>query len=126
MGQYGEVAKAAARLLSDRTFTQPDEAWREAAGQLLRTPSSRAKTCPRTTFLGLCGSGAIKGVRPGTYTQAPDNPRYADRAVEALRANPGLAEEPSQLWRIATEGKEVKPNGQMDVVTALWSDDLLQ
>lgn len=126
MGQYGEVAKMAARLLSDRTFTQPDEAWGEAAGRLLLTPSSRAKACPRTTFLGLCASGAVRGVRPGSYTRATHNPRYAERAVDTLRSDPALASEPSRLWRIATAGKEVKPNGQMDVVTSLWSEGLLR
>ncbi len=126
MGQYGEVAKMAARLLSGRTFTQPDEAWREAAGRLLLAPSSRAKVCPRTTFLGLCGTGAVRGVRAGSYTRATHNSRYAERAADALRSDPALAGAPSRLWRIATEGKEVQPNGQMDVVTSLWSEGLLR
>lgn len=126
MGQYGHVAKLAARLLSDQSFTDPDEAWREAAGRLLHSPSSRAKGCPRSTFLGLCRDGALRGVRPGDYTQADKNPAYAIRAVEALRGDPGLVSDSRLLWRIATDGKVLKPNGQMDVVTSLWTAGLLR
>lgn len=126
MAQYGEVAKLAVELVNSAGYADPAEAWRAAAQRLIRSPSSRDKACPRTTFLGLCGSGAVKGIPRGSYTSAPDNPVYAAQALSALQSTPELAANRARLWAAATGGKDVRQNGQMDVVTTLWLEGLLQ
>ena len=42
------------------------------------------------------------------------------RALSALLADPSLVEDEDKLWRIATRDKAIAPNGQIEVLTALW------
>lgn len=125
MGQYGDVAVRATTLLLEGKAQRPERAWSRAASELITSTSSKDKACPRNTFLGLCSLGLVRGVPGGSYTDAPDNPRYAGNAVRALRSRPALAENRAQLWRVSTEGEDLRHNGQMDVVVALWSKGLI-
>ena len=50
------------------------------------------------------------------------NKQYAIDAVQILRKQPELSSYPRQLWdKVGT----VSPNGQIDVVTALWKANLI-
>lgn len=124
MSKYGELARLAAK--GARSGTAPRQAWEDAAKTVFPSQSaSRDKSCPRDAFLGLAQDGLLVGVRSGPYTKSQLNKRYATRGVDLLRQKPHLANAPSELWRhvmSAERDRNKKHNGQMDVVTALWSN----
>lgn len=127
MANYGEVARRAVGLVLWKPDTTPVEAWAAAGAEVFpRSPSSREKSCPRGAFLGLCEEGVIAGVPPGSYTGSVLNKGYALRGLAALRSRPHLATDRGELWSAVTEGEELQPNAQMDVVTALWDAGLVR
>ena len=87
---------------------------------------SQKKGCPKSTFLGICGSGLIDGIPIGSYTKSIDNKKYGLDAIAALRLNPALAEDKKALWTIIMNGVTKKENSQMDVVIALWNEGLVK
>lgn len=123
MGQYGRVAVLARELYVSGTASTPREAWVRAAARLIATASGRDKCCPRDAFLGLCSAGLVEGIPQGIYTRSDANKRYAITAAAKLKSCPNLATNKSALWT-AIAG-EKKSNSQMDVVVALWNNNLL-
>jgi hypothetical protein len=89
-------------------------------------PAARVKGCPKDSFLSLCEIGVVHHVSPGAYTESEKNKRYIIAALAALRADPELAHNRRRLWQIATEGADVRPNGQLDVITTLWRRGLIR
>lgn len=127
MSNYGEVAVRAVGLLLWETGVSAPDAWGQAVGRVFaHSPSSREKSCPKSTFLGLCEEGVVVGVEPGSYTRSRLNRDYALQALEALRKDPTLAGDKHQLWRIATQGRDIRENSQMEVLLALWNAELLR
>jgi hypothetical protein len=60
------------------------------------------------------------GRSAGAYTRSKDNRRYAELAVQKLRADASYAERPKDLWAEIMQGDEKAENSQMDVVLSLW------
>jgi len=87
-------------------------------------PTARKKGSPRGAFLGLCEEGFVKGIPPGSYAATRENKGYAVRAV-ALLAEGTQQWSTSALWRAVTDNSEKAHNSQMDVVMALWKNDLI-
>ena len=85
----------------------------------------REKACPRATFLGLCQSGKVCSVPAGKYTKSLANTSYALKAVETLSEDSSLSKEPEKLWEAVIGNEEKRHNSQMDVVTALWINQLI-
>ena len=105
--------------------TSPVARWESAMEKLYPTsPSARKKGCPRGTFLGLCEEGLIKGIPAGHYTASRHNKLYAVTAA-ALLAEGKQSWSISSLWRAVTNDPEKTHNGQMDIVLALWKNDLI-
>lgn len=123
--RYGEAALIAARQESSSADADPVKRWESAMEKLYPTsPAARRKSCPRGAFLGLCEEGFVKGIPAGRYTASRDNKAYAVRAASLL--NEGTRSwSISDLWRAATDDPEKTHNGQMDIVLALWKNDLL-
>lgn len=88
------------------------------------SPTARKKGSPRGAFLGLCEEGLVKGIPPGSYAATRENKGYAVRAV-ALLAEGTQQWSTSALWRAVTDNSEKAHNSQMDVVMALWKNDLI-
>lgn len=89
------------------------------------SPAARKKGCPRGAFLGLCEEGLVKGIPAGHYTKSKDNKAYAVRAA-ALLTEGTQSWSRSTLWQAVTNDSEKKlHNSQMDVVLALWKNDLI-
>jgi len=125
MGKYGEAAEFAAQLLAKQSTMLPTTAWELAVTRVFpKSKSSRAKGCPRDSFLALCQTGVVKNVAPGTYTRSIKNKGYVERALDALRSNPALDER--GLWQIVTDGADKVPNRQMDVVTTLFRNGFIR
>jgi len=126
LGKYGHAAETAARSLA-AGGGDPRTAWEVAVTKIF--PNSRTsaeKGCPRVSFLALCGLGFVKGVPPGSYTRSVKTKAYVTRAVTELRSNPAMANDEQGLWRTITEGREIAPNHQMDVVATLWRKALIR
>lgn len=121
MSGFGNAAVRAARTCQRQPRTGPLEAWQQAVKVVFPDNASmRAKSCPKSTFLGLCEEGLVSGIPSGKYTRSQMNKAYALRAVGFLQANPSLASDPLALWgKVMAEEAKV-PNGQMEVVVALW------
>ena len=122
--RYGEAAIIAARQ-GPSANTNPKARWESAIEKLYPTsPGARSKGSPRGAFLGLCEEGLVKGIPAGRYTASKDNKEYAVRAVAWL-TDKKMHSSRSELWQAATNGAVKKENGQMDVVLALWNNDLI-
>jgi hypothetical protein len=100
------------------------ESWFSAAVELFESESSQKKGCPRSTFLGLCAEGLVKGIPKGNYTKSVKNKDYALRAVVILKQNRHTTYSPKELWEKLELGDK-RSNSQMDVVLALWYKDLI-
>ncbi len=118
MGRYGETAIEAVREAA--ATGDPVHAWKRAAMLTFPdSPSSRNKACPKSTFLGLCENGLVKGIKAGRYTRSVENKAYAVKAVELLQHNPALADDPVRLWDLIIGNEGKVENQQMDVVISL-------
>ena len=126
MGKYGQTASIAADLLSTHKMNDPIEAWSIAASQIFpNSQSSRIKSCPRSTFLGLCEDGYIPNVVEGSYTRSQKNKKYAIKALSLIADNPELLSDKDKLWSKVMNGEEKKQNSQMDIVITLWNDGII-
>jgi hypothetical protein len=117
--KYGQIAVDAA--LAASVGVSPVAAWDAVAARLFSgSPSAMRKNCPKSAFLGLAEAGQIVGISPGCYTRSKDNKRYAEAALQLLRADPTWAANAGALWIRIMAGTVKQHNSQMDVVIALW------
>lgn len=122
--RYGEAALIAARMETYGKAITPSDRWNEATRKLYPTsPSAQRKGGPRFAFLSLCEAGLVKGIPIGQYAPSNKNKAYALRAVSLLNA--GTHKTVNALWAEVTDGEDVLHNSQMDVVLALWKNDLI-
>jgi hypothetical protein len=121
--QYGDAAIMAAQQGSSDSL-DPGVRWDSAMKKLSISPNSQKKSCPKDIFLGLCEEGRVKGTPKGNYTRSKKNKAYAIRALEFLEggADPLSAK---KLWGLVTNDSGTTPNNQMEVVLALWNNDLI-
>jgi len=121
--RYGEAALMAAREGS--SSDDPVTRWKSAMETLYPTsPLARKKSCPRGAFLGLCEEGLVRGIHAGQYGASKDNKAYAVRAA-ALLSEGTQSWSISALWQAVTEDPEKAHSSQMDIVLALWKNDLI-
>lgn len=123
MNKYGELALLAAKYYE--TTKCPIEAWEKGAKKIFDSTESQKKGCPKSTFLGLCEEGLIFGVKRGSYTTSDLNKKYALKAVKYLVRTEVIQISPKNLWEIIQNNNEIKHNSQMDVVLALWNNNLI-
>jgi hypothetical protein len=121
---FGKAAVIAVGLCKSDPRKTPATAWAHAVAMCSSSPATQKKVCPREAFLGLCTVGYISGIIAGDYTSGDKNKDYATGAVKLLRRTPGLADQPTELWR-RLAGPTKVANGQMGVVIALWREGLL-
>lgn len=125
---YGDVAVSAVMMCKDKRLN-PCDAWVLAVRKHFPTSlSAQKKGCPKGAFLGLCSEGWIPYVPQKCYSQAIQNWMYAVKAVQILQKYPHAElPSPTQLWNevMVMVGKEIAPNGQMDVVLSLWAAGLI-
>ncbi len=120
MTKYGRVATTAAQAA--RSGADPVSVWKGAAqGVFPNQKASREKGCPKCAFLGLAGSGLVKGVAACCYTNSQDNKRYAVDALRRIQANSALANDKPNLWKLVVGGAK-QHNGQLNVVVDLWKN----
>lgn len=104
------------------------KAWEITADEVFgKNTASANKGCPKSTFLGLCEAGYVKGVRSGNYTRSEKNKKYGMDAIKILQDNPELANTNSgakSLWKMVAGDKQ--SNSQMEVVLALWNHNLIE
>jgi hypothetical protein len=74
--------------------------------------------------LGLCEEGMVKNIPAGEYVKAKDDKAYAVDAVKLLLAGEQRWSR-SALWQAVTKGAAVEHDGQIDIVLALWNNDLI-
>lgn len=122
--RYGEAALMATQQVPSGDIS-PVARWESAMEKLYPTSAAaRKKGCPREAFLGLCEEGLVKGIPAGRYTSSKDNKAYAVRAV-ALLTEGAQHWSTSALWRAVTNGTEKAHDSQMDIVLALWNNDMI-
>jgi hypothetical protein len=122
--RYGEAALMAARQGAS-AGTAPLACWESAMEKLYPTsPVARKVGGPRGAFLGLCEEGLVKGISAGQYAAPRESKDYAVRAV-ALLAEGGRSWSTSALWEAVSNAPGKKHNSSMDVVMALWKNDLI-
>ena len=129
--RYGEAALLAARMQTYGKALTPAERWADAVLKVYpNTTAGQRKSAPRAAFIGLSEAGLVKGiVAPGAsaFEKMPSaGNRNRDYAVEAVRLlKAGEHRTVSQLWAAVTAGEELEHSSQMDVVLALWKNDLI-
>lgn len=125
MSKYGDSAIRAVEICEASQNPDPVAAWKRAVSDYALTFEGQKKGCPKSAFLGLCEEGLVKGIPKGDYTRGRLNKEYAVQAVRLLQSDPSLANDRRGLWDKVMAGTEKKPNGQMDVVVALFEAKLL-
>jgi hypothetical protein len=121
--RYGEAAILAAR--QGVYGMNAIDRWESALEKLYPTsPAARKKSAPRGAFLGLCEEGMVKNIPAGEYVKAKDDKAYAVDAVKLLLAGEQRWSR-SALWQAVTKGAAVEHDGQIDIVLALWNNDLI-
>lgn len=121
--RYGEAALMAARQESPADVS-PVARWEDAMKKLYPTSSTaQKKACPRGAFLGLCEEGLVKGIPAGRYTPPNENKAYAVRAA-ALLLEGKQSRSISTLWKSVAKPAKTH-DSQMDVVLALWKNNLI-
>jgi hypothetical protein len=127
MARYGDAAVIATNIVQAAKVASPIEGWKLAVAEICPdSPSSQKKGCPKGAFLGLCEEGVVKGIPAGSYTTSVHNKKYALRALSLLRSEPSFSGGAKVLWDRVMNGEVKEPNGQMDVVLALWQKGLLR
>jgi hypothetical protein len=122
--RYGQAALMATKQVPSSDIS-PVARWESAMEELYPTSTAaRKKSCPRGAFLGLCEEGLVKGIPAGHYKASRDDKAYAVRAVTLLTEGTQLRST-NALWRAVTNGAEKAHNNQMDIVLALWNNDLI-
>lgn len=87
--------------------------------------AAQEKSCPMSSFLGLCEEGMVKYIQKGYYTRSISNKKYAVEGVRLLKEDPSLNE--TQLWNlIEKDDPNKKPNNQMNVVKALFDKGYIE
>lgn len=132
MGQYGEVAVEAVRLIVEE-MVSPLRAWNLASTSIIASVTSKKKGCPRKAFLGLCGAGLLNVPFKKDFdiddAIKSNNGQYAITAVNALRTHPELATSKRHLWINVLQSLKFeidkKHNGQMDVIVSLWQKNYI-
>jgi len=121
MADWREVARTARTYVVSRGL-EPAAAWDEATKRAgIRTRGGY----PKTTFLGLCEAGYVRGIPAGTYADRAGAMRqYAARMVELLVEDDDYEDDPMELFTTATDGK-VGEQGQLDVLFGLWNHGLI-
>jgi hypothetical protein len=121
--RYGEAAILAARAEAEYR-SHPADRWMEVIKRLYPTsPTAQRKSGPRHAFLTLCEAGLVKGIPAGQYAAAHRGKTYASRAVSLLEA--GTHTTINSLWVEVNDGESTPHTGQMDVVLALWKNNLI-
>ncbi|MFV2029137.1 DUF6979 family protein [Neisseria sp. S1] len=122
---YGKIALEAVELIiSDGKSCE--EAWANAAKYFSDKGTMQKKSCPKHAFFGLCKTGLIKGIKGEPEAQLESiNSSYAIKAVKLLKQNPNLVGNKKALWDQSV-GEAKEENEQMDVVLALWVNDLIE
>jgi uncharacterized protein DUF6979 len=122
--RYGEAALMATQQMPSGDIS-PVARWESAMEKLYPTSTAaRKKSCPRGAFLGLCEEGLVKNIPAGRYAASKIDKAYAVRAV-ALLTEGTQHRSTSALWRAVTNGAEKRHSSQMDIVLALWNNDLI-
>ncbi|WP_263357552.1 DUF6979 family protein [Acidicapsa ligni] len=122
--RYGEAALMAARQSASQNMNPMDQ-WQIAMESLYPTSiAARKKGSPRAAFLGLCEEGLVKGIPAGHYRASKDDKASAIRAA-ALLVEGSQSWSIGTLWKAVSENSEKPHNSQLDVVMALWKNDLI-
>lgn len=125
---YKKVAINAAKVARDYHIS-PVKTWKLfVEDEYDGSPPSQNKPCPKSTFLGLCQEGKVKGIPAENYTASKDNRRYGLNAIKILSNNPGKRYEASELWKevmMLEEDYDKRANSQMEVVLGLWDEGLI-
>jgi len=90
--------------------------------------SAHLKGYPKNAFLGLCDAGMVKGIGKGNYAKrstSQKNKGYAIKAVQLLTEKPELTVDKLKLWNEVTKGVNLTQNSQMNLVIALWKNNLI-
>ena len=125
--KFGLAAIDAVKFIQNGIITNPIDAWNRALLNYFdRNSSSYEKGCPRNAFLGLCEEGKIIGISSGSYTKSKKNKAYAIKAIKLLRNDPSLAEKTKVLWDMVVNWSGKAHNSQMDIVVALWKENLIR
>lgn len=127
MSKYGEAAVKTVQYIKENQLESPKTAWEIITKEIFgEGTASQKKGCPKTTFLGLCGTGIVSGIPKGAYTTSQKNKKYGLKALELIRKNPDLIQDKKTLW-LETIGHEKKVhNSQMDVVIELWKNEMME
>lgn len=134
MPDYADVAVRAALKLQGGRLISAREAWDDAAVEVFpKSPSMQSKVCPRTTFLTLCASGAVKDFPAAGEVGDSKNASHARDCLALLARHPGyVTMPPRQLWSLVTHASGKAYNQQMHVILGLAKagplrfDDYLQ
>jgi hypothetical protein len=126
MNKYGMAAIKAIQKINKHNDISPVEAWEQATYDIFGEGSAQKKGCPKATFLGICETGLVKGVEQGEYTNSKKNKAYAVKTLKYLQENRNVNINKKDIWNYVTGNNNISHNSQIDVVLALFQENLLE
>jgi hypothetical protein len=81
MTDFGNVAVNVVKSWAEDKSVDPHKVWRKECLKAGLSVSLAEKGCPKSTFLGLCEEGLIKGIDKGSYTRSIINKSYGLAAI---------------------------------------------
>jgi len=129
MGQYGIIAVEAAKKLCALEEKEYKNTWVSTCDVLYPNMNKGDKPCPKTTFIGLCERGFIKGVIGNIDYTIEKNKQYGWEACRLIKEDETIINNKTSLWKkimgLLGEPITKRQNSQMDVVVSLYKNDLL-
>ncbi len=124
MNKYAEVAINSVNRIKLNPNLDPVTSWNLESSIIFgERTSSYNKGCPKSTFLGLCEAGFVRGIPKGVYTNSILNKEYALKAIECLKHNNNDIS-PTKLWS-AIGMTSKSHNQQMNVILELFKHYML-
>lgn len=128
MTLYSKLTQQALKYPGD-----PAAAWARAIEDLAamgeETEISRAKGCPKSTFVSLAENGYINGFRTRTKRVMSKNASHAVKAYEILQLSPDFRQSKARWWRDVASAKGISREnhaGILDVLLVLIDQGVYQ
>ncbi|XMB85489.1 hypothetical protein RJG79_08665 [Mycoplasmatota bacterium WC44] len=129
MRQYGIIAVEAAKKIYELDTKEYEDIWISTCDDLYPGMNKGDKGCPKTTFIGLCERGYVKGVLGDVSYSVKKNKQYGWEACNLIKEDETIVNSKTLLWKqimsILGEPITKKQNSQMDVVVSLYENGLL-
>lgn len=123
MNIFEKTTLKAVEILNNNSSLVPSEAWLLAISSFTSSSSMIKKSCPKNTFIDLCNSGLIRGIKEKDTFNISENGRMILKVYDLLNKNNWQIQNKKLFWYQAFN-KEYE--NQLDILLILKENNLLK